>query len=110
MTKQIIIFLETLESILASDAKQKKLELSYKASCFEVNELQLTFNKMAKTFNITNKTLEEGKELQRIMEYAEAYQIFKDFDNKRQMGICISKMGAIRFTLGQLETAQHRFD
>ena len=26
------------------------------------------------------------------------------------MGICISKMGAIRFTLGQLETAQHRFD
>ena len=65
--------METLESILASDAKQKKLELSYKASCFEVNELQLTFNKMAKTFNITNKTLEEGKELQRIMEYAEAY-------------------------------------
>ena len=75
--------METLQSILASDGGKKKLELTYKASCHEVNELQLTFNKMAKTFNITNKSLIEGQENKSLIEYAEAYMIFKEFNNKR---------------------------
>ena len=54
MTRQIIHFYETLEDILAYDAR---VDLSFKPSCAELNELQLTFNKIAKTINITTKTI-----------------------------------------------------
>ena len=62
-------------------SKFKKVDLTYKASCAELNELQLTFNKVAKTINITNKTVKEGEEYRAMLDYAEAYHIFNDFEN-----------------------------
>ena len=82
MTRQIINFYETMEDILASD-ETKKVNLTYKASCAELNELQLTFNKVAKTINITNKSVKEGEEYRAMLDYAEAYHIFEDFENQR---------------------------
>ena len=61
--------------------KPTKVDLTYKASCAELNELQLTFNKVAKTINITNKTVKEGEEYRAMLDYAEAYHIFNDFEN-----------------------------
>ena len=109
MTRQLIDFYETIEDIVKSDAT-KKVDLTYKASCEELNELQLTFNKVAKTINITNKVVKEGEEYHAILDYAEAYHIFEDFENQRQMGICLSNIAAIRFSIQEYEKANAGFD
>ena len=46
-----------MDDILAMDTKKSKVDLTYKASCEELNELQLAFNDFVKTINITNKTV-----------------------------------------------------
>ena len=103
MTRQIIHFYETLEDIINYDSR---VDLTYKDSCEELNELQLNFNKIAKTINITTKTVKKGKEYRALLNYAEAYYIFDEFKNKRQMGICLANMAALRFELGEYELAQ----
>ena len=72
-----------MEDILAVDKKNDKVDLTYKASCEELNELQLAFNDFVKTINITNETVKEGEEYSALLDYAEAYHIFKSYDNKR---------------------------
>ena len=94
MTRQIIHFYETLEDIISYDSR---VDLTYKDSCEELNELQRNFNRIAKTIYITTKTVNKGKEYRALVDYAEAYHIFKDFKNKRQMGICLANMAALRF-------------
>lgn len=58
MTAQIINLYETLYQI-ASDSKRKEgaVELSFKRSCKELNELQLTFNRVARTINLATKSM-----------------------------------------------------
>jgi len=52
MTAQIIFLYETLYQI-ASDRKRKgAVELSFKHTCKELNELHLTFNRVARTINL----------------------------------------------------------
>ena len=80
MTRQIINFYETLEDILLSDGT-KNVDLTYSAYSAELNELQLAFNKFVKVINISNKTLKEGSEYRAMLDYAEAYHIFADFEN-----------------------------
>ena len=82
MTRQIINFYETMEDILLIDGT-KKVDLTYSASCAELNELQLAFNKFAKAINIANETVKEGSEYRAMLDYAEAYYIFSDFENQR---------------------------
>ena len=50
-----------------------------------------------KTINITNETVKEGEEYLALLDYADAYHIFMDYRNERQMGICLQNMAAIRF-------------
>ena len=105
MTDQVIQFYETMEDILAIDTKTHQVNFTYKASCEELNDLQLAFNKFAKTLNISNRVVEQGQEYRALLDYAEAYHIFSDFDNKRQMGICLSNMAAIRFQINEYKLA-----
>ena len=72
-----------MEDILAEDRKHHKVDLTYKASCKELNELQLAFNDFVKTINITNKTVKEGEEYRALLDYADAYHSFKGYGNKR---------------------------
>ena len=106
MSKQIIDIYETLHKIVNL---KSKVELSYKPACEEVNELQKAFNKFAKTINISKKNVREGKEYEALLEYAQAFHIFKEFNNIRQMGICKQNMGAIRFKINELKSAHFRF-
>ena len=55
------------------------MDLTYKASCEELNDLQRTFNKVAKMPKITNKTVREGYELRALLDYAEALSVFEEF-------------------------------
>ena len=70
-----------MEDILLTDGT-KKVELTYSASSAELNELQLAFNKFVKVINISNKSVKEGSEYRAMLDYAEAYHIFADFENK----------------------------
>ena len=55
------------------------MDLTYKASCEELNDLQRTFNKVAKMIKITNKTVRDGYELRALLDYAEALSVFEEF-------------------------------
>ena len=56
-TSQIIHLYETLYQI-ADDTKRKgAVELSYKPSCKEINELHLTFNRVARTINLASSSI-----------------------------------------------------
>ena len=97
MTSQIIDYYEKLD-VLTSDVTRKG-ELTYSASCLELNELQNTFNKVFKVCNIANDSVKEGSEYRAMLDYAEAYHIFKEFDNQPNMYTCLSNMGAIKFSM-----------
>ena len=57
MTAQIIFLYETLYQI-ASDRKRKgAVELSFKHTCKELNELHLTFNRVARTINLPSQSM-----------------------------------------------------
>ena len=59
MTAQIIYLYETLYQI-SSDRKRKgAVELSFKQSSKELNELHLTFNKVARTINLATQSMSE---------------------------------------------------
>ena len=72
-----------MEDILAVNKKNHNVDLTYKASCEELNELQLAFNDFVKTINITNETVKEGEEYLALLDYAEAYHSFKGYGNER---------------------------
>ena len=98
-----------MEDILQSDSKQKKVELSFKPSSFELNDLHLTFNKVAKTINIANQKTRKGEEYKALIDYSEAYHIFADFQNNRKMGICLSNIGTLRMRLKEYSRAEIAF-
>ena len=83
MTSQVVSFFETMEDILAVNTKNHKVDLTYKASCEELNELQLAFNDFVKTINITNKTVKKGEEYKALLDYSEAYHCFKGYKNEK---------------------------
>ena len=57
MTAQILFLYETLYQI-ASDRKRKgAVELSFKHTCKELNELHLTFNRVARTINLPSQSM-----------------------------------------------------
>ena len=57
MTAQIIFLYETLSQI-ASDRKRKGVVgLSFKHTCKELNELHLTFNRVARTINLSSQSM-----------------------------------------------------
>lgn len=82
------------------------LQLSFKASCFEINELHLTFNKAAKTMNLATQCWKDqkGEEhlAQALLNYAEAYKIFEEFDpNHKHKGVCLANIGSILSQKGE---------
>ena len=62
MTDNIVHLYETLYQI-SSDRKEKKgaVELSYKETSKELNELHLTFNRVARTINLASKSMKTTK-------------------------------------------------
>ena len=96
MMKQVVFLLESCETILLSRKGSKSAGLTFKPSTAELNELHLTFNKVAKTISIASTKVEEGEEAQAMLNFNEAYHIFKDFKNERQMSVCVSNIGALR--------------
>ena len=68
-----------MEDILAVDTKNHTVNLTYKDSCEELNELQLAFNDVVKTINIANEIVKEGEENLALIHYADAYHIFKGY-------------------------------
>ena len=54
--------------------------------------------------------INKGDEYQALLDYAEAYYIFKDYENQRQMGICIQNMAALRFEIKEYNLANLRYE
>ena len=60
MTAQIIYLYETLYQINADRKKQTgAVELSFKPSNKELNELHLTFNRVARTINLATQSMSD---------------------------------------------------
>ena len=102
-TKHVIYLLESCENILRSGSSN--IKLTFKPSAAEINELQLTFNKVAKTINIANTQVKEGEEGKAMLNFNEAYQIFKDFGNERQMSVCNSNIGSLGMRIKEYKMA-----
>ena len=98
MTHKIIWVYETLEGILAQHRadKSNKIQLVYKASSMEINELQLNFNKVATTLSLADRTIDNKENEAALLNYSEAYRIFGDFSKDHsQRGVCLMNIGAI---------------
>ena len=57
MTAQIIFLYETLYQIAYDRKKKGAVELSFKHTCKELNELHLTFNRVARTINLPSQSM-----------------------------------------------------
>ena len=94
ITLQIVRLFETLERVTSS-SQHNNSTLSFKKSSKELNELSLTFNKVAKTIQIAVASLEEVEDAQALLNYHEAFNIFQDFKNAREQGVCLNNIGSI---------------
>ena len=57
MTLQIINLYETLYEIASERKRDGAVELSFKESSKELNELHLTFNRVARTINLASQSM-----------------------------------------------------
>ena len=74
-----------------------------------MNELHLTFNKMAKTMM---NTFDEEKcsEEKALLNLADTYHVFEEFENTREQAVCLSNIGAIMKKKGDLQMANMCFE
>ena len=96
VTRGIIQLYETLEEILIQKEKSGKTTavLKYKKSSLEVNQLHLRFNEVARTAILASSGMGDEKE-KALLNYAEAYYIFVEFNDDKHRGICLANIGAI---------------
>ena len=100
MTEGIIYLYETLYEIASEKKKDGAVELSFRANCRELNELNITFNSVARTINLAyskmSSHLTEEQQAQALLSYADAYHIYSEFDeNHSQKGVCLANMGSV---------------
>ena len=85
MTAQIIHLYEMLYQI-ATDSKRSQgaVVLSYKDTSKELNMLNLTFNRVARTINLATESMSkhqtEEAQAQALLSYSDAYHIYDEFD------------------------------
>ena len=58
---------------------------------------------------ISSCNFKEGEETQALLDYNEAYHIFKDFHNESQMNVCISNVGALHLQVKQYDWAAEAY-
>ena len=86
MTANIISLYETLSEIQVERKGKHKgaVELSYKETSRELNELHLTFNRVARTINLASQSMKERlteeQQAQALLSYGDAYHIYHSFD------------------------------
>ena len=104
ITQNIIQLYETLYEVQVrrNGNEGGVIELSYKASSRELNDLQNTFNKIVKTTNIADATMHdkmtEEKQSQALLSYGDAMHIFKDFNESHSnQGVCLANIGSIMY-------------
>ena len=98
MTDKIIWVYETLENVISirKTGDDSEIQLVYKASSMEINELQLNFNKVAKTLSLATSSIDNKESEAALLNYSEAYHIFGEFDRDHsQRGVCLMNIGAI---------------
>ena len=72
------------------------VELIFKPSCLELNELQINFNKVIKTISLATSSNKNEKIETAILNYAEAFKIFGEYDpDHDQRDVCLSNIGSI---------------
>jgi len=98
VTSHIIHLYETLYQI-SSDRKRKNttFELSFKHTNAELNELHLTFNRVARTINLATQSYQTDHErAQALLSFSDAYHIYNEFDSEHsQKGVCLANIGQI---------------
>ena len=77
ITRGIIHLYEQLDEFLRNQHKTKTNQLTFKKSAHELNELQRTFNYVAKTTMLAQSNMKEKEKA--LLNYSEAYYIFKKF-------------------------------
>ena len=82
ITRGIITLYETLEDIQNQKDGTAKTVLSFKKSALELNELHLTFNKVARTTMLTSGKNSDETEKE-LLNYSEALLIFKEFKDEK---------------------------
>lgn len=83
--------------------------LNYRPASREVNELHLTFNKMARTMMNTFDD-EKCSEEKALLNLADTYNVFEEFKNPREQAVCITNIGAIMKKKGDLKMANLCFE
>jgi len=90
------------------------VELSFKHSSKELNELHLTFNRVVRTINLATLKIQnqtEEEQAQALLNYADAYHIYDEFDrNHSQKGVCLANIGSIMMQMGDYSQAREYYD
>ena len=110
MTIQVVSLLESCEEILRSRNGHQNMKLTFRPSTAELNKLHLTFNKVARAISIAHTKIKDGEEVKAILNYNEAYHIFKDFKNERQMSVCISNIAGLHMQIKSYQMAAVAYD
>ena len=81
------------------------MELSFRETSKELNELHLTFNRVARTINLATQSLQsqvtDEQQAQALLSYADAFHIYSEFDEHHsQKGVCLANIGAIMMQKG----------
>jgi tetratricopeptide (TPR) repeat protein len=109
ITLQIVRLYETI-NIFVSNRSHKTAALSFKKSSRELNDLQITFNNVAKTIQIASQSHKDGEEAQALLNYHEAFTIFSDFKNFKDQGVCLNNIGSVHLRRHEYQKAYHYFD
>ena len=77
----------------------------------EINELQLNFNKVAKTLSLAGSSIDNKENEAALLNYSEAYHIFGEFSpDHSQRGVCLMNIGAIMMRKKDLNGAFQCFN
>ena len=81
----------------------------------ELNELHLTFNRVARTINLASQKMDtqltEEQQAQALLSYADAYYIYHEFDeNHRQKGVCLANIGSIMMKMDDHKKARSYYE
>ena len=108
ITRPVIELYELINHIVER-GKGVKTKLSFKTTNLELNNLNLTFNKIVQTMQIATLATQKANSATALLNYYEAVKVFKEFQNHKAVGMCKNNIACLLFKEGDFLNAEANF-